>query len=215
MSSNGTSATPRERLSSPLAMHIAIVGILVVLAIVLAVRLGLDWTAMNSNSSDATASKQIQVKALEIQTAPLRGLDQRVAISRDQLDAFEQKRIPPNYSSISARIGELQVTSGVRLTRVQYTQGAPGHDLTEISMDSSISGDYASIMRFVNSIERDQIFFIIRAMSLSGQQGGLVNLRIQVSTWLRPSDAAASGLPATPAPDSVPASAQTVTKEGM
>jgi hypothetical protein len=34
-------------------------------------------------------------------------------------------------------------------------------------------------------------------MSLAGQQGGLVNLRLRVSTWLRPADAAASGLPAT------------------
>ena len=35
-------------------------------------------------------------------------------------------------------------------------------------------------------------------MSLTGQQGGLVNLRLRVSTWLRPADAAASGLPPTP-----------------
>ena len=35
-------------------------------------------------------------------------------------------------------------------------------------------------------------------MSLTGQQGGLVNLRIKISTWLKPADAAASGLPPTP-----------------
>jgi hypothetical protein len=35
-------------------------------------------------------------------------------------------------------------------------------------------------------------------MALTGQQGGLVNLRLRVSTWLRPADAAASGLPPTP-----------------
>ncbi len=62
-------------------------------------------------------------------------------------------------------------------------------------MDAGISGDYPAIMRFVNSLERDPIFFIIRAMSFTGQQGGLVNLRLRVSTWLRPADAAASGLP--------------------
>jgi len=33
-------------------------------------------------------------------------------------------------------------------------------------------------MRFVNSLERDQNFFVIRAMNLTGQQGGVVNLRI-------------------------------------
>ena len=62
-------------------------------------------------------------------------------------------------------------------------------------MDAGISGDYPAIMRFINSLERDQIFFIIRAMSLTGQQGGLVNLRLRVSTWLRPADAEPAACP--------------------
>ncbi len=81
-------------------------------------------------------------------------------------------------------------------------------------MDAGISGDYPSIMRFINSLERDQIFFIIRAMSLTGQQGGLVNLRLRVSTWLRPADAAASGLPLAPAQDDESPAASGPGKEG-
>jgi type IV pilus assembly protein PilO len=80
---------------------------------------------------------------------------------------------------------------------VQYTQGLPGADLTEISMDSSLSGNYPDIMRFVNSLERNEMFFVIRGMQLTGQQGGLVNLRLRVSTWMRPADVP-SGLPPTP-----------------
>ena len=198
MSADGSSSTWRERLASPLTWHVAGFAVLLVLVIVLAVRLGLDWAAMNSNSGQVLAGKQIQLKALEIQTAPLRGLDQRVEKSRLQIDGFYKKRIPFNYSVISSRIGELAVSSGVRLSRVQYAQGKPGSALTEISMDAGISGNYPAIMNFINSLERDQIFFIIRGMSLTGQQGGLVNLRLRVSTWLRPADAEASGLPMAP-----------------
>ncbi len=185
----------RERLSSPLTWHIAGVAVLALLVIGLAVRLGMDWAATDSNSTDALASKQIQLKALNMQTAPLRGLDARVAESRAQMLEFYAKRIPANYSTIATRIGELEVKSGVRLSRVQYAQGAPGTDLTEISMDAGISGEYPQIMRFVNGLERDQTFFVIRTMALTGQQGGLVNLRLRVSTWMRPSDAANSGMP--------------------
>src|SRR5208282_4577569 len=117
------------------------------------------------------------------QTAPLRGLDKRVDETRAQMRSFYEKRIPPNYSSISSRIGDLEVASGVRLTRVQYTQGKPGSDLTQITMEAGISGEYPQIMRFINSLERDQLFFVIRAMALTGQQGGQVNLRLSVSTW--------------------------------
>lgn len=190
-----TSSNWRERAASPLTWHFAGFAVLLVLAIILAVRLGMDWAAVNSSSSDVLAGKQIQLKALELQTAPLRGLDQRVEKTRGEIDAFYKKRIPSDYSVISSRIGQLAVSSGVRLSRVQYAQGKPGSALTEISMDAGISGDYPAVMRFINSLERDQIFFIIRGMSLTGQQGGLVNLRLRVSTWLRPADAEASGLP--------------------
>jgi len=198
MKKPSSSALWRERLTSPLNWHYAGFGILVVLVVVLAVRLGLDWAATNGRSTDALAEKQMELKSKELQTAPLRGLDKRVEEARTQMKAFFGKRIPPNYSSISNRVGELQVQSGVRMSRLQYTQNPPGADLTEISLDAGISGSYPQIMRFINSLERDQTFFVIRTMALTGQQGGMVNLRLRVSTWLRPEDAEASGLALTP-----------------
>jgi len=191
----------RERLTSPLTWHYAAFALLLVMAIGLSIRFGMDWHATNSSATDALAAKQVQMKALDLETAPLRGLDMRIADSRSQMESFYLRRIPPSYSAIALRIGELALKGPVRLSRVQYTQGPPGSDFTEISMDAGITGGYPEIMRFVNNLERDQSFFVIRAMSLTGQQGGLVNLRLKVSTWLRPADAAASGLPPTPAND--------------
>lgn len=193
--SDRTPSTWRERLASPLTWHLGGFVVLLVLTVGLAIRFGLDWAATNGRSADALAGKQIELKAMDLQTAPLRGLDKRVDLSRSQIEEFYKERIPPNYSSIATRVGELQVKSEVRLSRLLYTQNPPGPDLTEISLEFGISGSYPQIMRFINSLERDQTFFAIRAMALTGQQGGLVNLRLRVSTWLRPADAAASGLP--------------------
>lgn len=190
-----TASQWRESLSSPLTWHYAGAAVLAILVMGLGVRLGLDWSATNSSSTSALAGKQLELKALVLETQPLRGLDKRVAQSRQEIKDFYARRIPANYSSIATRIGELQVASGVQLSRVQYAQGPPGTDLTEITMDAGISGAYPQIMRFVNGLERDPNFFVIRAMALTGQQGGLVNLRLRLSTWMRPADAASSGLP--------------------
>jgi type IV pilus assembly protein PilO len=187
----------RERLSSPLTWHYVGVSALALIVIGLAVRLGMDWTATHGRTTDAVAAQQLELKALELETAPLRGLDKRVQESREATQEFYRKRIPANYSSFSSRIGDLEVKSGVRLSRMIYTQGLPNGDLTEISLDAGISGEYPQIMRFVNGLERDQNFFIVRAMALTGQQGGLVNLRLRVSTWMRAADALGSGLPPT------------------
>jgi type IV pilus assembly protein PilO len=196
-----TSTTWRERLTSALTWHFVACAVLAVLVLVLGIRLGMDWAATNSRSSSALEQKQIQLRALEHQTAPLAGLDRRVDDSRKQIAAFYSRRIPANYSTIARTIGDLGVKSGVRLSSVQYTQGQTGADLTEITMDAGIAGAYPQIMRFVNSLESDQTFFIVKGMALTGQQGGLVNLRLRVSTWLRPADVP-SGLPhEEPAPE--------------
>ena len=207
MSSSRIPSLWRERLTSPLTWHYAAFVVMLAAVIVLSIRFGMDWSATNGSSSDALAAKQVQLKARDLETAPLRGLDKRVEDSRAQMRAFYSKRIPPNYSSIATRIGELALKGPVRLTRVQYTQGAAGSYLTEITMDAGITGDYQQIMRFVNSLERDQTFFVIRGMALTGQQGGLVNLRLRVSTWLRPADVP-SGLAPTPPAGAVAATPQ-------
>jgi Tfp pilus assembly protein PilO len=193
-----TASVWRERLASPLTWHIVGFAVLLVVTIVLGVRFGLDWAATSSSSVDALVTKQFQLKALDMQTSPLRGLDKKVAESHKDIAQFYADRIPPNYSSIDKRVGELQVASGVHLTRMQYTQGKPDADLTKISLDCNITGEYTQIMHFVNTLERDKTFFLIEGMSLTGQQGGMVSLRLEVATWLRPADAAASGLPPTP-----------------
>jgi type IV pilus assembly protein PilO len=203
--------TTRERMASPLTWHFVGLAVMILIVAVLAIRLGMDWSATDSSSNDALVNKQIELKTLEVQTAPLRGLEGRVKESRVQIQDFYAGRIPANYSSILTRIGELEVKSGVHLSRVQYSQGASVGDLTEISMDAGISGEYQQIMHFVNGLERDKTFFVIRAMAFTGQQGGLVNLRLRVSTWLRPADVP-SGLPPTPA--ETPATAVPQAQEG-
>lgn len=192
----------REWLRSPVTLHVSVVVILSIVVLYLGARLGMDWSATDSSSSNALASKQMDLKALTLQTHALYGLDKRVDVSRGEITKFYADRIPTTYSSIATRIGQLQVASGVQLSRVQYAQGPPGTDLTEITMDAGISGNYPQIMRFVNGLERDKTFFVIRAMALTGQQGGLVNLRIRFSTWMRASDAAHSGISSAQSSDS-------------
>lgn len=178
----------RERLFSPVGLHAVGFGILAIAVLVLGLRVILDWRTTSASNTDAIAGKQVELKALELQTAPLRGLDKKVVFSRSQIEEFYSKRIPPSYSSILERLGEVEEKSHVHLTRVQYSQAPGSGDLTEIRMEAGLSGDYTPIMRFINGLERSQTFFVIRTMGLNGQQSGTVNLRLQFSTWMRPAD---------------------------
>ena len=197
---NDQRQTLGQVLRSSMFWHWAGVGVLSVAVLGLVLRLGYAWTVSDAGATHTVESKKAQLEGLTQDTVPLRGLDKRVATTRARIQSFYDERIPASYSLLATRIAELETKSGVRMSHLSYSQAAQpvaAADLTEISMDASISGEYPQMMRFVNGLERDKIFFVIRAMQLNGQQTGPANLRLKVSTWLRSADAAASGLPTT------------------
>jgi hypothetical protein len=207
----------RERLFSPLGLHAVICGLLAAAAIALGVRFVLDWRETSSGNVDAMVQRQAELSVLEVQTAPLRGLDTKVADASKQIDAFYDKRIPASWSGLLEQLGDIKNKAGVQLTRASYVRERGSGDLTEIRIDAGLSGDYVPVMRFINDLERSQTFFVIRTMALSGQQSGTVNLRMQFSTWMRPADAEASGVPldttpgtATPQTGAKPSGAQDI-----
>ena len=163
----------------------------------------------------SSPASRFELKALEIQTAPLRGLDQaRGKNPRQQMQAFYQKRIPANYSLISTRIGDLEVASGVRLSRVQYTQGKPDSGFTEISMDAGISGDYPSHHalcqqhRARSDILHHPRHDPDRPAKRTGEPAP-ARLHVAAARGRCP-----IGLPATPEPGETPATPPTAAKEG-
>ncbi len=93
-------------------------------------------------------------------------------------------RIPP----ISATINDLATKNSVRLTNLAYTPTPALAGLAELRMDASLSGEYAPLMHFINGLERSKTFFLINGLTLTGQQGGLVNLRLRLITYLHAAD---------------------------
>jgi hypothetical protein len=55
-------------------------------------------------------------------------------------------------------------------------------------MDATLSGDYTPLVQLIHSLERDKMFFVINALTLTGQQTGNVNLRVRLTTYLRPDE---------------------------
>ena len=57
----------------------------------------------------------------------------------------------------------------------------------ELRLDASLTGEYAPLMHFINGLERSKTFFLISGLTLTGQQGGTVNLRLRLNTYLHAS----------------------------
>lgn len=198
---------------SPLNLHWAAVALLGLVNLYLLIHMGLAWREASNQDADALAAQQVQLKAAQIAARPLQGLDAKLKNASSQADQFSLERLPLNYSEVATEMGVLVKRSNVHLTRVQYAQNAVEGDaagqLTQVMMDAGLSGDYRSLVIFINGLERDRIFFLISGISLTGQQTGQVNLRIRIVTYLRglgsPEEMAKFQLVPSPAP--VPAAA--------
>ena len=178
----------RGNLLSLLNLHIAGVALLLILNLVLGVRLFLAWSTLRASSAEQLQQQQTAYRALQLEMSPLRGLPQKVALSRTQADDFYTARFPGAYSTISATINDLAAKNNVRQTSLAYTPTPAIGGLAELRMDASLSGEYASLMHFINGLERSKTFFLITGLTLTGQQGGVVNLRLKLNTYLHASD---------------------------
>ena len=178
-------------LATLLNLHLAGAILLMVFDLFLAVQLVIAWHDAGQDQSDAYSSAQATYAQLLAQSHHLQGLPAKIELSRKQGDTFITSRIPANDSSILSELGELSAKDHVRLSRAQYTPAPAIPGLTEVRVDASLTGTYTELMHFINDMERDKThaFFIIRAVTFTGQQGGLVNLRLRITTYMR-SDAA-------------------------
>lgn len=202
-------------LFTKLNLHFFLLAVVVAADIFIGVRFALAWRAIRSDQSGAFIQHEARLAQLEVQMKHLSGLPKKVDAADEDAQGFYDRRIAPNYSTFWAQLGAIATKSNVKLSRAAYVQNpAPSGGLTELHIDAVLSGQYADLMHFINGIERDQdhVFFIINGVTLNGQQGGLVNLRLRLTTYIRagandlpPADITNTDLQAAPEQSSAPA----------
>jgi type IV pilus assembly protein PilO len=125
-----------------------------------------------------------ELKAREF--APWRGLDKKLPRAKEEIDSFYAQRFPAEESDISDNLGRLASETGVRVSGVKYkVDDAPIEGLQRIEIAATFSGDYLQLVRFINALERNKLFFLIDGVNLGGTDNGVVGLQIKLETYLR------------------------------
>jgi len=128
--------------------------------------------------------KELQAETRQVE--PLRGLDKKVVIAQKQIDEFYQQRLTSQDSTISTELGKVAAQSGVKISDIKYKVNDPEPvGLRPMEIEANLSGDYLQLVRFINALERDQLFFIINSVQLGGEQGGAVKLQMKMETFLK------------------------------
>jgi type IV pilus assembly protein PilO len=131
-----------------------------------------------------TLWKQLQVKTKQVE--PLRGLDKKIVVADGQIKDFYKTRLTAQDSTISEELGKVASQSGVKISGIKYKLEDPEPvGLRPMQIEAELSGDYLQLVRFINALERDQLFFLINGVDLGSEQNGIVKLQMKLQTYVK------------------------------
>jgi hypothetical protein len=160
------------------------IGALVLVDLVCVAMLATPIAGRESLRQDELRELWGSLKARE--SAPWRGLDKKIPNARREIESFYRDRLPDGYSAISTDLARMASETGVSVSSQTYAQKDSGlQGLDRVEIDANVSGDYIPLVKFVNSLERSKLFFVVDELDLGGQQSGTINLRIRLETFLR------------------------------
>ncbi|HWG48742.1 MAG TPA: type 4a pilus biogenesis protein PilO [Candidatus Acidoferrales bacterium] len=166
--------------------------VLTVLTVIDVVLLGyLLWPgSSNAGRKAREAELQHKLQSLNQEVGPLKDIDKTLVRTRSDIATFYKDRVPDRWSEISSQLDKLTRDAGVVPQNIHYSTNKTSdkndlQGIQPVEIDTSVSGEYAKVARFINSLEQDKLIFIIEQVTLSGQEGGTVTLQIKFETFLK------------------------------
>lgn len=120
------------------------------------------------------------------QVAPLQNMPEKVLLANTQIADFYKKRFASQDSQIATEFGKLAASNGVAIVQGKYTvkPAGPG-GLQPVEVEADLAGNYTALAKFINAIERDEMFFIINSVTLGGEPTGPVKLNVKLEAYLK------------------------------
>lgn len=149
------------------------------------------WPGTSASAQEAQeASLQQRYNSLKTEVEKWKGGDP--ARTRADLKKFyAAENVPVRSSQISEEIEKLIKDTGVNAPAIRYSSETAEKtslpSVQRIKIETTITGDYAKVARFINKMEQSKLLFIIDKVSLTGQEGGSVTLQITFNTFLKES----------------------------
>lgn len=116
-------------------------------------------------------------------------IEQRLPKIRKDCDGFFKDRLrsaEDGYSAVVADLGAIASQAGLRDSAVSYRQKpVENRGVVEVDIGVALEGDYASLVRFINGLERSKSFYTLDRLSLTSGTSGGIKLNLELRTYFR------------------------------
>ncbi|HEY6467337.1 MAG TPA: hypothetical protein VIY69_15165 [Candidatus Acidoferrales bacterium] len=90
------------------------------------------------------------------------------------------------YSTVDSDISALSMKSGVKTTgRTFKATAVANRGVSELDISMSVEGDYPSLLKFVNGIERSKNFYFLTQLQLAAGSANGIRLQLDLHTYFR------------------------------
>ncbi len=152
---------------------------------------GLSWrmaTAPRPDPSELNLLRQ-QHDLLAADVARGEQIRRELPAVEQQGNAFFQERLPAaasGYSVVVDNFGEVARSAGLRTDNVTFRQHNPDNrGVIAVEISATVNGDYPSVLRFINGLERSDTFYVLDELSLAAGSEGNLRLNFRLRTYFR------------------------------
>lgn len=148
------------------------------LAVLLLADVGLATLSWRLASTPRPTEQQLAQEAQQVKL--LKGDIERVELIRKDLpktvsdfNRFQDSLLPAStgYSTVSAEVDDLARKAGLRMQGMSFHQTAlKDRPLSDIEIETQVEGNYTSVVKFLNGLQRSQDVYVVDSLALASQQ---------------------------------------------
>lgn len=135
----------------------------------------------------------VQLKLLQGDIDRAKAIQLSTPATQMDCDKFEKSFFPlgTGYSAVMAELGSIAGKAGLQISGVNFhRKELPTRGLSEVELEATISGDYASVVRFLNGLQRSENVYTVDSLALASEsqsQGmaGALRVTLHVRTFFR------------------------------
>jgi type IV pilus assembly protein PilO len=173
-------------------------AILIVVGLLLAADIGLAIYSWQLSSSPHTSQgvfdeQTIKLGVLNNDIKSAQFIRDHMPATRKDCEKFEQSLAgeSTSSSSITAELDEIAKNAGLQeVTQTFRQKEIPNRGMAEMTIEATVSGNYGSVVRFVNGLQRSQRFYVVDGLALATDAAtqaamGTIRVGLRIRTYFR------------------------------
>jgi type IV pilus assembly protein PilO len=147
-------------------------------------------------SSAPQALPQAQIMQHDLLKADIKRAQEirdNIPKTQKDCDRFEQSLFPASsgYSAVRAELGSIARKSGSRLENIAFKQtDVANRGMTEVAIDATVTGDYKSVIGFLNGLQRSPSLYAVDSLTLATEtsnqsSANVIKVALHLKTYFR------------------------------